>query len=166
MTREEFNKCAEVYSDYVFRFILKNISDYASAEDIVQEAYEKMWLRHEDIDFQKAKSYLFACAYSTMIDYLRKNHDKILQPLEPDLNIIQESFPQFSGVKEALEFALKRLPAEQRSVIVLRDYEGYSYEEISQITSLSLSAVKVYIFRGRVAMKKMLEKLGATVNEF
>jgi RNA polymerase sigma-70 factor (ECF subfamily) len=82
------------------------------------------------------------------------------------LNIAQESFPQFDGIKEALEFALKKLPAEQRSVIILRDYEGYSYEEISKITSLSLSAVKVYIFRGRVAMKNMLEKSGVTVTEF
>ncbi|MCR4558731.1 MAG: RNA polymerase sigma factor [Bacteroidales bacterium] len=166
MTREEFNKCADMYSDFVFRFVLKNISDYTSAEDIVQDSYEKMWLRHENIDFQKAKSYLFACAYSTMIDFLRKNHSKISTPIETGLNIAQESFPQFDGIKEALEFALKKLPAEQRSVIILRDYEGYSYEEISKITSLSLSAVKVYIFRGRVAMKNMLEKSGVTVTEF
>ena len=166
MTREEFNKCADAYSDYVFRFVLKNISDYASAEDIVQDSYEKMWLRHEDIDFQKAKSYLFACAYTTMIDFLRKNHAKISTPVELGVDIVQDSFPQFDGVKEALEYALKRLPAEQRSVIILRDYEGYSYEEISKITSLSLSAVKVYIFRGRVAMKNMLEKSGVTINEF
>ncbi|MBQ9213707.1 MAG: RNA polymerase sigma factor [Bacteroidales bacterium] len=165
MTLKEFNKCADDYSDYVFRFVLKNISDYSLSEDIVQEAYEKMWLKHSEIDFMKAKSYLFACAYSTMIDYIRKKSKIVSQTLPLEADFVQESFPQFDGIKEALEYALKRLPYEQRSVILLRDYEGYSYQEISQITGLSLSAVKVYIFRARLAMKNILEKTDVTVNE-
>ena len=48
------------------------------------------------------------------------------------------------------------LPEIQRSLILLRDYEGYSYEEIGNITGLNESQVKVYIFRGRLALKNYL----------
>jgi len=49
-----------------------------------------------------------------------------------------------------------KLPEIQRSVVMLRDYEGYSYEEIGKITNLSESQVKVYIYRARVFLKKFI----------
>ena len=52
--------------------------------------------------------------------------------------------------------ALEKLPAVQRSVILLRDYEGYNYREIGEITGLSEPQVKTYIFRGRVALRNYL----------
>ena len=60
------------------------------------------------------------------------------------------------GLNEVLQEALNRLPEIQRSVVMLRDYEGYNYEEIGEITALSLSQVKVYIFRARKALKDYL----------
>ena len=62
----------------------------------------------------------------------------------------------YSDLKEILDEALDRLPEIQKSLILLRDYEGYSYEEIGEITGLSESQVKVYIFRGRMALKNYL----------
>lgn len=55
-----------------------------------------------------------------------------------------------------LDYALGKLPENQKTVILLRDYEGYSYEEIEQITGLSASQVKVYLFRARKSMKDRL----------
>ncbi len=62
----------------------------------------------------------------------------------------------YNDLKEILDEALHRLPDIQKSLILLRDYEGYSYEEIGKITDLSESQVKVYIFRGRIALKNYL----------
>jgi RNA polymerase sigma-70 factor (ECF subfamily) len=66
---------------------------------------------------------------------------------------------QYSDLNEILHEALDRLPPVQKSVIMLRDYEGYSYEEIEKITGLNESQVKVYIYRGRVALKEYLVKM-------
>ena len=165
MTLGEFNRCADLYSDALYAFVLKNLQNAAEAQDTVQEAYEKLWLKHSEIDFQKAKPYLFACAYHGLIDTVRKKRNCFLTCDDAASGLPQKHFQQFSGIREALDAALNRLPAEQKSVILLRDYQGYSYEEISQITGLTLSSVKVYIFRGRVAMKKNLELLGLTVND-
>ena len=59
-------------------------------------------------------------------------------------------------LQEVLHEALNRLPEIQKSVILLRDYEGYNYEEIAEITGLNLSQVKVYIFRGRKQLKEYI----------
>lgn len=63
---------------------------------------------------------------------------------------------QYSDLKKVLREALDTLPEIQRSVVMLRDYEGYSYEEIGGITGLNESQVKVYIYRARMALKQYI----------
>ena len=72
-------------------------------------------------------------------------------------------FDQYSDLGEVLDKALAQLPEIQRLVVLLRDYEGYSYEEIAQIASLSESQVKVYIYRGRVFLKNVIGKIEVLV---
>src|SRR5690606_25962830 len=73
MTVQEYNNCVKDYSDKIFRFILKHIGHVEKAEDIVQDVFEKVWMKVEDISFEKAKSYLFQAAYNTMLDKIRKD---------------------------------------------------------------------------------------------
>ena len=72
MTVKDFNKAVEDYSNGIYRFILKNIKDQDKARDIVQDTFEKCWIKHETVDASKVKSYLFSTAYHTMIDMIRK----------------------------------------------------------------------------------------------
>jgi RNA polymerase sigma factor (sigma-70 family) len=72
MSIEEYNQCVDLFSDNVYRFILKNIKNIEKARDIVQDTYEKLWLKADSVNYEKAKSYLFAAAYHTMIDLIRK----------------------------------------------------------------------------------------------
>ncbi|MFW5978687.1 MAG: RNA polymerase sigma factor [Bacteroidia bacterium] len=157
MTVKEYNQCVEDFSDNVYRFILKNIKDEEKAKDIVQDTYEKLWVRAEEVTYRKAKSYIFTTAYHTMIDTIRKD-SKVTEINEVN-NIEPSTNKQYTGLNEILEQALNRLPDIQRSVVLLRDYEGYSYEEIGQITNLSESQVKVYIYRARLALKKFIGSL-------
>jgi RNA polymerase sigma factor (sigma-70 family) len=154
MTVAEFNQCVDDHSDGVYRFILKNIRDEETAMDIVQDAFEKMWLKFREISAAGAKSYLFTAAYHRLVDYTRR--DKRMERLDTDYDRTEASQPHYSDLKEILDEALQRLPDIQKSLILLRDYEGYSYEEIGKITGLSESQVKVYIFRGRVSLKNYL----------
>ncbi|MBZ0242400.1 MAG: RNA polymerase sigma factor, partial [Bacteroidales bacterium] len=72
---------------------------------------------------------------------------------------LQSSHNSYSDLKEILDEALKTLSEIQRSVVLLRDYEGYSYAEIGEITGLKEAQVKVYIFRARVHLKKYLQSI-------
>ncbi len=154
MTINEYNSCVNSYSDNIFRFILKNLGDSESASDIVQDTYMKLWLKRKDVDFKKSRSYLFTTAYHTMIDFIRKNK-RNTSITENEINY-NSSYNDYSDLKEILNEAVSRLPEIQRSVLLLRDYEGYSYDEIGSITNLSESQVKVYIYRARMYLKKYI----------
>ena len=154
MTVTEYNQCVDSHSDNVYRFILKNLRDVEGAKDIVQDAFEKLWTKHREIGYDKAKAYLFTTAYHRLVDHTRKESRK--GRLNEGYDVAEVAGNHYSDVKEVLDEALQRLPEIQRSVVMLRDYEGYSYEEIGQITGLNESQVKVYIFRARVALKNYL----------
>lgn len=161
MTVEEYNKSVDLYSDGVYRFILKNIKDDDEAKDIVQDTFEKLWIKSSDVSYEKVKSYLFSAAYHTMIDKIRKN--KRLTTLNEYEDNIGTYTGSYNGLNEVLDEALSKLSDIQRSVILLRDYEGYPYNEIAELTGLTESQVKVYIYRGRLALKKYIGSIEALV---
>jgi RNA polymerase sigma factor (sigma-70 family) len=154
MTAEEFNRCVDLYADNLYRFILKNVKDTDKAKDIVQDTYEKLWVRISDLESTNAKSYMFTTAYRTMIDQMRR--DKKQDRLEDSHLYSISHNKSYSDLKEVLNEALNKLPEAQRSVIMLRDYEGYTYEEIGGIVGLNESQVKVYIFRARKFLKNYI----------
>jgi RNA polymerase sigma-70 factor (ECF subfamily) len=156
MTEKEFNDCVNLYADNIYRFIVKNLKHEEDARDVVQASFEKMWLNREKVDNERSKSYLFTVAYHQMIDLIRKNKRvKLEDDFSSSLQTTRE--PQ-SEVKKLLNEALYRLSETQRSLVLLKDYEGYSYDEISEITSLSISQVKVYLHRARIQLKNYLVK--------
>lgn len=161
MTVPEYNSSVDRYSDNLFRFLLKNIKDEEKAKDLVQDTYEKLWMKVEQVNFEKVKSYLFTTGYRTMIDLIRREKKKGDFD-ESAQNKLQHS-EQYSDLSEILHNALDMLPAIQKSVILLRDYEGYSYQEIGEITELNESQVKVYIYRARVTLKKHLVKMDLVI---
>jgi RNA polymerase sigma-70 factor (ECF subfamily) len=161
MTVKEYNQCVDKFADGVYRFILKNIKNEDNARDIVQDAFTKMWEKATDIAFEKSKSYLFTAAYHTMIDFIRKEKRNVSMDDQVDLRPSYDT--GYSDLKEILDEAVMKLPEIQRSVLLLRDYEGYSYKEIGEITNLNEPQVKVYIYRARIYMKNYLVSMDRVV---
>jgi len=157
MTVKEYNRSVEEFADSVFRFIRGNLKDEERASDIVQDSYEKLWRHVAEIEYMVVKSWLFTTAYHLMIDIIRK--EKRMTSFEPEheREMIFES--QYSDLNEILHIALERLPEQQRTSVMLRDYEGYSYKEIGDITGLSEAQVKINIYRGRIALKDYIGKI-------
>ncbi|MCC6251775.1 MAG: RNA polymerase sigma factor [Bacteroidia bacterium] len=154
MTISEFNNCVDLYADSLFRFILKNIKDTEKAKDIVQDTYEKLWVKVSHVESKNAKSYMFTTAYRTMIDSIRK--EKKYSTLEQIKEISISTTGATLSLRQNIDKGLERLPEIQRTVLLLRDYEGYDYAQIGEITGLNESQVKVYIYRARIAMKDYL----------
>jgi len=154
MTIQEYNQSVNRYADRLFRFVFKNVKDFHFAEDIVQDCYEKLWKNISRVDGEKVKAYLFTSAYHTLIDRLRKENRTAL--LE-ELPVGREGpSAQYSDLSERLNEAVNRLPEVQKAVLILRDYEGYSYQEIGELTGLNESQVKVYIYRARIFLKNYI----------
>ena len=161
MTVDDYNNCVDAHADGLYRFMLKHVRDVEQARDLVQEAFAKMWLKVEEINASKAKSYLFSTGYNTMIDQIRRDKKKGNYN-EVEAQKLSHS-QQYSDLNEILHEALETLPEKQKSVVLLRDYEGYSYQEIGEITSMSESQVKVYIFRARKALKQYIGSIEAVI---
>jgi RNA polymerase sigma factor (sigma-70 family) len=161
MTVKEYNRSVEEYSDSVFRFIRTNLRDEERANDIVQDSYEKLWKNVTDIEYTVAKSWLFTTAYHTMIDIIRKENR--MTSLEDTDTYEWISETQYTDLNEILHVALERLPENQKSLVLLRDYEGYSYKEIGEITGLTEAQVKINIYRGRVALKNFIGKIETVI---
>lgn len=154
MTEREYNECVNQYADNVFRFIVKNLRHEEDAKDIVQTAFEKLWRNRDIVDYPKSKSYLFTVAYNQMIDHLRKvKRITLKDEFHADTKVQQQPV---HNMKKALLEALNRLNEVQKSLVMLKDYEGYSYEEIAKITGLNEGQVKVYLHRARLALRNYL----------
>ena len=156
MTEKEYNECVNLYADNVYRFIVKNLRHEEDARDVVQTAFEKLWRNREEVDGTKSKSYLFTVAYNQMIDHIRKVKRVYLKDEFKDETRVYNK--QINNTKAILQEALQKLSETQRSLVMLKDYEGYSYEEIGKITGLNESQVKVYLHRARVQLKNYLVK--------
>jgi RNA polymerase sigma-70 factor (ECF subfamily) len=154
MTEKEYNECVNQYADNVYRFIVKNLRHEEDARDIVQTAFEKMWRNRESVETAKSKSYLFTVAYNQMIDHIRKN--KRIQLKEDFADDGRAQIPTGANLKKTLMEALNRLNETQKSLVMLKDYEGYSYEEIGEIMGLNESQVKVYLHRARLTLRNYL----------
>ena len=155
MTEREYNECVNQYADNLYRFIVKNLQHEEDARDIVQSAFEKLWVTRQQVITEKRKSYLFTIAYRQMIDHIRKAK-KIRYKEAFEEQSLGSSRQQY--IKDALQLALNKLNEMQRSLVMLKDYEGYNYAEIGEIMNLNESQVKVYLHRARLQLKTYIVK--------
>jgi len=162
MTDKDYNDCVDNFADGVYRFIVKNIRHTEDAQDIVQSAFEKLWVNRVQVLPEKAKSYLFTVAYHQMIDHIRKSNK---MPLAEETSIPHQPINQAQAeLKQLLMRAVNQLNPTQKSLVLLKDYEGYSYQEIAEIMNLSDSQVKVYLHRARLILKNKLSAYAPTAS--
>ena len=158
MDRHQYNQCVEQYADRLFRFAFSSLRNREQAEDVVQESFARVWEKVKTVDFAKAKSYLFTTAHHAMIDEVRHRQrfasTNDATPVEA--KTVQSPYPD---VNDILHKALDTLPEAQRNAVLLRDYEGYSYQEIGDITGMTEAQVKINIFRARTALKNKLKSI-------
>ncbi|MEO6583353.1 MAG: RNA polymerase sigma factor [Ferruginibacter sp.] len=156
MTENEYNSSVNLYADNVYRFIIKNLRHAEDAKDVVQSVFEKLWIHRLQVEMATCKSYLFTIAYNQMIDHIRKNRRTMLTAGFDEES--RGADRQANNTKRILEEALCKLSETQRSLVMLKDYEGYTYEEIGEITGLTQSQVKVYLHRARLQLRAYLVK--------
>lgn len=84
MTIQEYNQCVYDYSDALFRFIQKNLKDQMEAENVVQNTFEKLWMRREDVVYETARPFIFKVGYNNMIDLIRKRKHEVAMDAVPE----------------------------------------------------------------------------------
>jgi len=156
LTRKEYNKTVDMYSGRLFGYVLKCLQNSEDASDIVQDVFERLWNHRKNVEVEKAKTWLYTTAHNALINFAKK---KARMDLYGD-NLperSQETESRFE-MKEIVDMVIDTLPPLQKSILLLRDLEGYHYDEIGEMLSISDSQVKVYLFRARRKIKQQLKE--------
>lgn len=153
MEVNNYNACVHEWADPLFRFACKCTGNEEDARDVVQTSFEILWQKHKDVTADKAKAFLFQVAYRHSVDIYRKKGRMTYKEVTEQPEYTSPSTPD---LKRLLERALMLLDEQSRALVLLKDYEGYRYEEIGQITGLSEAQVKVYLHRARKTLKNYL----------
>lgn len=151
MGANEYNDCVSIWADALFRFACKCTGNADDARDVVQTCFEVLWQKRMDVPGAKAKAFLFQVAYHHSVDSFRRR-SKMSAGQAPETCFV----PGQPDLKKILDRALGRLDEQSRALVLLKDYEGYRYEEIATITGLNETQVKVYLHRARKVLKEYL----------
>lgn len=156
----------------VYAHVARIVGPGAEAEDVVQDACISAWRSIGSFEGTSFRAWLFRIATNRAIDVVRARRRRGELPLEPAEDEERTwaepvaggpDLTQLAADREALravEEALAALPAEQRTAVVLRDVEGFDYEEIARIMGSEPGTVKSRIHRGRLAVRNALVARG------
>jgi len=179
--RAAYGRIVELYRDRLYNAVLRLVGDHDEARDLTQEAFTRGLMKIESYRGDAAPyTWLFRIAINLAISSLRKTRrhrtfsldasssnghaqreDDQATPLVERLASTQADGPDEAAEKreqnEAVLAALGRLDAEYRAVLVMRDIEGFDYQQMADVLGLPLGTLKSRLFRARLALRDELK---------
>jgi RNA polymerase sigma-70 factor (ECF subfamily) len=157
ISEKEYKAAVHEYTKNVFRFLHRSLNDKEACNDIVQDCFLKLWQNRKNVDPKKIKPWLFAVAHNAMINFLKVASRT--SPMTSD-NGGNHVFQHHDfDTRSIIDKVLNQLPALQKSILLLRDLEGYEYKEIAEILEINETQVKVYLFRARLKVKNTIKSI-------
>ncbi len=168
MSLEFFKSDVLPLKDKLYRYAYSMLGNEALAQDTVQEALIRIWEKRSDLfSYRSVEAWCMTITRNCALDKLRSKHARTTS-LEQvgtkhmyDTQLLPDQEAELSDIMSIVHGIIHRLPLKQKEVLQLRDIEGYSYLEISEITGYMLNDVKVCIFRARKTIKETMEKMNA-----
>jgi len=160
---QAFHLLYQKYNQHVYRFCYRMLNDRELAEDAFQETFIRVYESRDSFKGTNFKAWLFTIARNTCLNYLRSRRITV----EFNEEFVSPTNDKYRDValKEYLDKVIAQLPLELKEAILLRDYEDYSYREISEILGIDLNLVKVRIHRARIILKEKLQPLVKDIYE-
>lgn len=151
------------FQNKLFRYALRIVGDHMEAEDVIQELFIKIWKKKDQFkQIDNKEAWCMTLTRNMSIDKTRKR--KYRTHNIDDFHFIKDSGASPYQVVESrdnmgrIEAIINGLSDKQKTVVHLRDVEGYSYKEISEITGFTIDQIKVYLHRARMKLRKTLNR--------
>jgi RNA polymerase sigma-70 factor (ECF subfamily) len=169
---DAFSDLAQRHERALYRHAARVVGPGADAEDVVQDAFLSAWRSISSFEGTSFRAWLFRIVTNRALDKVRARKRRAELPLEPadddEVTWAEPAAPgpelaDLAAAREAVavvEDALKGVPEEQRAALLLRDVEGFAYEEIAIMTGVEIGTVKSRIHRARVAVRNVLIRRG------
>lgn len=161
MLLNEFKEKFFPLKDKLYRFAIHYVKHDEEAADIVQDTFLKLWIKRKSLkDLRNPETYAMTMIKNASIDKLRKRKPMRLDELNNDpenKHTPLDSLTQSESYNRILEI-VKTLSPQQQMLINLRDIEGYEYEEIAEVSGLTINTIRVNISRARNTIKERILK--------
>jgi RNA polymerase sigma-70 factor (ECF subfamily) len=168
-----FREIVERYQAKVFSIIYGILRNRNDAEDIAQQVFAKIYFSIKNFDFRSSLlTWIYKITVNECYDYLRKKRVRKLV-YESDFSNEDSARVETSGSatdqkpavdqrlaqRDLILKLLKKISVEDRSLILLKEVEGHSVEELSQMTGMNENTIKVKLFRARQKLVKAAQRL-------
>jgi len=160
MNLQEFQKSVYPLKNKLFRFARRILDHTEEAEDVVQEAFIRLWNRSEKLDeYRSVEALAMITVKNLCLDKIKakrypvenmENHRQFLE------NMAEEAKADHSDLIHGIHQAIKQLPEQQQIIVHLRDIEGYEFEEIAEIVEMNENAIRVALSRARKRIRELI----------
>jgi len=162
MSADEFKKLYLPYHQKLYRVAFRLLEDSFEAEDIVQEAYIKLWNKRDELHYvENYESYCTTMVKNLCLDAIRSKRRHITQSTEevdiPENSQVDDQF-EIQDDLEYVKSLINLLPEQQKRVLILKHYEEYSTEEIEEITGYNNVHIRVLLSRARKNIRELFTR--------
>lgn len=159
---ENYRKLYHEHANHLRNFMYYKCGDLAQAEDLMQEAFIKLWENCKKVIFEKTKSFLFTIANRLFLN--KVEHDKVKLNFEKSVTKEQSGDdPEFilreKEFKEQLENAIGSLPEGQREVFLMHRIDQMTYQEIADLQGVSIKAIHKRMYKAMAKLKDTIKEL-------
>lgn len=150
------------HSKALHHFLYYKTGDAASAEDLMQDAFIRLWNNCRKVVVAKAKSYLFTVANNLFLDKV-KHHKVVLKFQQTPQKTATAESPEYlmeeKEFKARLENAISQLPAKQRSVFLLNRIDKKTYKEIAKLEGVSVKAIEKRMGKALATLRRLTKRI-------
>lgn len=159
MNKKEYNTIVLNIKDKVYRFARTLLNDSIEAEDITQDIFERLWVGREKAkQYDNIESFIIQSTRNLCYDQIR--HRKVVlksvEEIKNTNSIYSDEKDEKESYSKQIKDCINQLPIKQKTIMHLRDIEGYDYDEIAQILEMEANAVRVNLSRARKTVKAKL----------
>ncbi|MDH6341167.1 RNA polymerase sigma-70 factor (ECF subfamily) [Parabacteroides sp. PFB2-12] len=156
MNAELFRHTYYPYYRKLYRIAFRMLESSQDAEDMVQEVYLKLWNRRNELDaIQVPEAYIVEVTRNLCLNSIRRAEHKRTVAYDSDMQEPESLYTQME-VKDEVELLMDRINLLQdrpKKIVLLKDYEGYSYEEISDMLGMNINHIRVILSRTRKTLR-------------
>lgn len=164
MTAEDFKRRFLPFHPKLYRIAFALVGNSDDAEDILQEAYSKLWMKREELEVvQNPEAFCVTLIKNVCLDYLRSPRaNRHEEDITEAYQLCTDSSPERKAEEKEkirnIRKWMRRLPEKQQQVLRLQSFEDCSMEEMEKITGLSAGNIRLLLFRARKTLKEQFYK--------
>lgn len=176
---EAFNVLVLRWQPQIYSFLYRHVMNREEAEDLAQQVFITVYntlcrLKEHD----KFKCWLYSIAINKVRDLLRTRKKNKLYSIEIDKERDYHNSPELQGeedpvrnahqneLEDLIKIALSAIPHEQQDVLILKEYQGMTFEEIAEVTGCPVSTAKSRMYYGLKSLRQSLERLNIKPEDY